>query len=220
MWIFRWANKHDTLLTVVGAFVIFGSFLAKEVYGERARDFEASVRQAESEFAVENQLDSITTTVDTIRSEVEDMTDQSEIGNSKKETRITRANDNYWAIRAARDQQRSIAILGILENKLERGKDHGCGTAELANLRTSIDAALQNTSNISRRVPSIIIAVYDCRDRLVKAADAESADATTRNELQKKIGYGIFAFGWTLTLLGKLSHEQSTEIEGSDDFAV
>jgi hypothetical protein len=45
--IIAWARKHDRLLTVIGALVIFLTFTTKEFYRDRAKELGSSIATAQ-----------------------------------------------------------------------------------------------------------------------------------------------------------------------------
>jgi len=206
MWLFRWANTHDKPLTVVGAFIIFGSFMAKDVYGERAKELQSSLAATESEFVLYSQLRTLNTKADEVNGYIEYMKarDSATLWHEP----VVEPISNDWAIQEAHDQQRQVAVLSFLESRLAEGKGHGCEKPELENLKENLHIALES-NNTGVKVTKTMDVVYDCEKRLRKAAEEEVKDAKEQKEFEKNLSYGFFALGWGLTLLGKLSKGKS-----------
>lgn len=222
----KWFHDHDRLVTVVGAIIIFVTFVAKEWYGENLKDLKESIDSGQAVFVLQNEnriiqqrlawlwtLDSNTYTnvLTTQRPDPSKITLQNEESQSQFTfDSINRMKDQFDAA--------TRLLKNIPHNKT---KDD-----ELARLRTryadaskkfkafappgsstpqpDLEKAFHDMLAIERET----LTVEDDLDRFSTEFFVESHEIQEKKEreydLTKYVAIGLYAFGWSLTLLGKL----------------
>jgi len=137
----RWARRKDQLLTVVGALVIFCAFLAKEVYGDRARRAGESLEVAAMNYQTQSELIVIDDTAHRIElavDEEKDMAEHSPSSFKKDRARLKDAVDNLIFVLGGQ-----VNILKQLRSKLPHDQDRGCSDERIANLDALVEKAAQ-----------------------------------------------------------------------------
>jgi Rad3-related DNA helicase len=213
----RWARRKDQLLTVVGALVIFCAFLAKEVYGDRARRAGESLEVAAMNYQTQSELIVINDTAHRIElavDEVRDMAEHSPSSFKKDRARLKDAVDNLIFVLGGQ-----VNILKQLRSKLPHDQDRGCSDERIANLDALVEKAAQmNGEDNDPEGAEIFLGgkneqqIKPCAVAVFAAASQVWEDAEKRKFWTTHLSYWFFAIGWGLTLLGKLAKKE--EIAG------
>jgi len=193
----RWAKKYDHLLTIVGAIIIFLTFLAKEVFRDEATELHNSIEVVQTNHVVEGEL----LTIETLTGEIKD-----ELTGANKDL-----DSKQRKVRASVDWMRAQAInLRTLDTKLPRDEDHGCSEENLLNITTTVGKLSEmGTDEALEEIPRDEEKVLECEQNMVHTALVIEWDSAQSAERWKIFEYALFGIGWSLTLLGKLAKRES-----------
>lgn len=212
----RWARRRDEILTVVGALVIFCAFLAKEVFGDRARTAGESLEVAAMNYQTQTELIVIDDTAHRIELAVDEVKDTVEHSPSSLK------KDREWLKAAVNNL---IFVLGgqinslkQLRAKLPYDQDRGCSNERIDDLDALVEKATQmnGEGNDPEGAEILLGGKYDqqikpCALAVLAAASQVWEDAEKNKFWTTHLSYWFFAIGWGLTLLGKLARKESIE---------
>jgi len=212
----KWAQRHDRLLTVLGALLIFATFLVKDIYSEKAKTLEASIQSAKRDFDEADVTSAIFDLIDRVRFTVNSI--ELDIQKPKNVGPRPTAEARRGAIEGRLGEFRGhLNNMMRLEEKLPKGLDHGCSKDEMAKLEANLDAIANmlrdnDSHGAEERLPMAKVRIKQCEKKLITTSEAIRDNAERWSTFWTRFGYILFGIGWTLTLLGKLSKNEGIEV--------
>ena len=222
----KWFHDHDRLVTVVGAIIIFVTFIAKEWYGENLKDLKQSIDSGQAVFVLQNEnrtiqqrlawlwtLDSNTYTnvLTTPRPDPSKITLQSEESQSQFTfDSIFRMKDQFDAAtrmlkNIPHDKTKDDELKKLRARCEEASKKFkGFTSPGSSTPQSELEQAFRAMLAIERET----LSVEDDLDKFSTEFFVESHEVQEKKEreyrLAKYVAIGFYTVGWSLTLLGKL----------------
>jgi hypothetical protein len=215
----RWAKKRDEFLTILGALIIFAAFLARDMYGDKAREVHDSLTTGAANFLLESNLVSVSGILRETRWSVEEV--QQDLEHTK--VSLKQGRDQI------KDQTRALLILfrghignlAILRMNIPRDQDRGCSQEHIDSLVNLVEKAdkLNDEDDDPESAQALLAGKFEqevspCEKQVLDAASRAYDVAREKKETAENLSYLCFGAGWMLTLVGKLA---KIEVEGTAD---
>jgi hypothetical protein len=218
-------SKHKRLLSLIGALIVFLTFVTKDAIREHVKDTVGSLQSAEDVFEIRSQHEISVGMLNSISQHVDEVwkTTPGRADYLKKDER----SDLDYAIGEIKtlilQAEANLGILGRLVEKLP--KSESGVKAELVALRTRYHSLDENYTKVATGVGNRSISEEDedgwlaplgsDSENLLADIGALSAKARERCEAVKRdtesklrvftwLSYFLYGLGWFLTLFGRL----------------
>lgn len=209
----RSVAKRDRLLTVLGALVIFVTFIVKEIYRDSARDLGIALQAARTTFAIRDEVEETTRKVDEVGDVIIEIYAQGK-GQRPLVAGLTEVQSNL--LLATGRMQRWLPHIVDFEKSLPEGQLH-CASDISRDVGQLQMETFRNPSDADQKFNKILLNFDACQKGIVTAVSSAEQKARLR---EIRFGYAsiaLFVIGWALTLIGKLTKDEKAEGIEADD---
>lgn len=202
------ARKYDDILTVIGAIIIFGTFLVKEVYRERDKDIESTLHTAQSVFTMRDELQRSLILSDRIIHKLDGMgqmaalqrgtlaqpvsVDELEAEDTKQGLELMKNWNAHVVALEMEMEDKNVHCASDLDKKFDEATKQ---------LGTDVQGARKAMNGIEDELMS-------CQQTILGAAKTKQKDAHWWEEFWWYWSMVLFSVGWGLTLVGKLAKDE------------
>jgi hypothetical protein len=205
----KWVKKHDRLLIIIGALVIFATFLVKDIYHDKAADLRSAIEAGEQAYLltmritnIEEGIEQSNETLKLIYAVVKDHEVPPGLADAFKGRQATKRIQNVRALLFAAQK---------LESLLNKKPEAQCVEKMVNELGDIQVKYVTHEAEYSERLLSGATFANMCAASVVKEARVVEQNSEWWSGFWTYMSYGLFGFGWLLTLIGKLVKDEKIE---------